>query len=151
MNKLPNRSARPWLAAVPAAVLLLALSACNKQDDGRTVGQSVDSGVAKTEQAARDAGTAMSGAAKDAQTSASQASTTLGEKIDDMTITATVSSELAKDADLSAIKINVDTKDGVVTLQGPAPSAAARDKATDIAKAVKGVSSVNNQLVLTAS
>ncbi|WP_424022315.1 BON domain-containing protein [Neisseria gonorrhoeae] len=46
------------------------------------------------------------------------------------------------------MKINVDTKDGVVTLNGPAPSAAAKDKATDIAKQVKGVTSVNNQLVV---
>jgi osmotically-inducible protein OsmY len=90
----------------------------------------------------------MKEASKDAQATGSQASTTLGEKIDDVTITATVSTGLAKDPDLSAIKINVDTKDGVVTLNGPAPSAAAKDKATDIAKQVKGVTSVNNQLVV---
>ena len=73
----------------------------------------------------------------------------MGEKIDDMSITAKVSSGLAKDPDLSAIKINVDTKEGVVTLNGPAPNAAAKSKATDIAKQVQGVTSVNNQLVVT--
>jgi hyperosmotically inducible protein len=141
---------RPLAAAVCSVAVLLALAACNKADDGKTVGQSIDSGIAKTEQAARDAGNAMKEAGKDAQASGSQATTTMGEKIDDAVITTSVNASFAKDADLSAIKINVDTKDGVVTLNGPAPTAAAKDKATDLAKQVKGVSSVNNQLVVKA-
>lgn len=148
MNPTPLQARRPLLALACSAAVLLALTACNKADDGKTVGQSVDSGIAKTEQAAKDAGNTMKEASKDAQATGSQASTTLGEKIDDLTITATVSTGLAKDPDLSAIKINVDTKDGVVTLNGPAPSAAAKDKATEIAKQVKGVTSVNNQLMV---
>lgn len=142
---------RPLAAVVCSVAVLLALTACGKSDDGKTVGQSIDSGIAKTEQAAKEAGTALKDAAKDAQVSGSQVSTTIGEKIDDAVITTSVNASLAKDPDLSAIKINVDTKDGVVTLNGPAPDAAAKDKATELAKQVKGVSSVNNQLVLKAS
>ncbi|HQR98720.1 MULTISPECIES: BON domain-containing protein [unclassified Polaromonas] len=149
MNPTPLHARRPLLALAYSAAVLLALTACNKADDGKTVGQSIDSGIAKTEQAAKDAGNTMKEASKDAQATGSQASTTMGEKIDDVTITATVSTGLAKDPDLSAIKINVDTKDGVVTLNGPAPSAVAKDKAADIARQVKGVTSVNNQLVVT--
>ncbi|WP_372826116.1 BON domain-containing protein [Polaromonas sp.] len=142
---------RPVAAAVCSVAVLLALTACGKSDDSKTVGQSIDSGIAKTEQAAREAGNAMKDAAKDAQVSGSQVSTTIGEKIDDAVITTSVNASLAKDPGLSAIKIDVDTKDGVVTLNGPAPTAAAKDKATELAKQVKGVSSVNNQLVLKAS
>lgn len=142
---------RPLAAAVCSVAVLLALAGCGKTDDGKTVGQSIDSGIAKTEQAAKDAGNAMKDATKDARASGSQASTTMGEKIDDAVITTSVNASFAKDADLSAIKINVDTKDGVVTLNGPAPTAAAKDKATDLAKQVKGVASVNNQLVIKAS
>ncbi len=142
---------RPLAAAVCSVAVLLALAACNKADDGKTVGQSIDSGIAKTEQAAKDAGNAMKEASKDAQASSSQASNTMGEKIDDAVITTSVNASLAKDPDLSAIKINVDTKDGVVTLNGPAPTAAAKDKAAELAKQVKGVASVNNQLVVSAS
>lgn len=142
---------RPFVAAVCSVAVLLALTACGKTDDGKTVGQSIDTGIAKTEQAAKDAGNAMKDASKDMQASGSQASTTMGEKIDDAVITTSVNASLAKDPDLSAIKINVDTKDGVVTLNGPAPTAAAKDKATDLAKQVKGVASVNNQLVVSAS
>ncbi len=148
MNSTPLQARRPLLALACSAAVLLALTACNKAEDGKTVGQSIDSGIAKTEQAAKDAGNAVKEAAKEAEAKGSQASTTMGEKIDDITITATVSTGLAKDPDLSAIKIDVDTKDGVVTLSGPAPTAAAKDKATDIAKQVKGVTSVNNKLVV---
>jgi len=142
---------RPLAAAVCSVAVLLTLAACGKTDDGKTVGQSIDSGVAKTGQAVTNAGNAMKDGTRDAQASGSQASTTMGEKIDDAVITTSVNASFAKDTDLSAIKINVDTKDGVVTLNGPAPTAAAKDKATELAKQVKGVASVNNQLVIRAS
>src|SRR5688572_8966754 len=149
MKTTQPQAGGPLLALACSAAVLLALSACNKQDDGKTVGQSIDSGIAKTEQVAKDAGNTMKDASKEAQAAGSQAGASVGEKIDDVAITAKVSGSLAKDPDLSAIKINVDTKDGVVTLNGPAPSAAAKDKATAIAKQVQGVSSVNNQLMVT--
>ena len=68
------------------------------------------------------------------------------EAVSDVSITAAVSAGLAKDPDLSALKINVDTRDGVVSLNGPAPSAAAKARAESIAQAVKGVKSVHNNL-----
>jgi len=56
-----------------------------------------------------------------------------------------------KDPDLSALKIDVDTRNGVVSMYGPAPTAAAKDRATTIARAVKGVASVNNELTVKRS
>lgn len=70
--------------------------------------------------------------------------------MDDAAITAQVSAGLAKDPTLSALKIDVDTRDGVVTLNGPAPTQEAKDRATAIAQGVKGVSSVMNQLSVKA-
>lgn len=150
MKPIQRHAGRPLLAFVCSAAVLLALTACNKQDDGKTVGQSIDSGLAKTGQAAKDVGKAIEDASKDVKAAGSQASTTLGDKLGDAVITTAVTGALARAPDLSAIKINVDTQNGVVTLKGPAPTAAARDKATEIAKQVKGVTSVNNQLVVTA-
>ncbi|MDO9357809.1 MAG: BON domain-containing protein [Polaromonas sp.] len=145
---------RPVTAVICSAAVLLALTACGKGDDGKTVGQSIDSGIAKTEQVAKDAkdkaAASIDNASANASNSGSQTAGNIADKVDDVAITASVSSGLAKDPDLSAIKINVDTKDGVVTLNGPAPTSAAKDKATDIAKQVKGVASVNNQLVVKA-
>lgn len=159
-------ASRAWLLALMAGSAVT-LAACNKADD-RTVGQKVDAGIATTEQAAADAKakaeqmaaeakakTESSGAsaessmkqgAADAKEAVKDAGAAISATVDDASITAAVSAGLAKDADLSAIKINVDTKGGAVSLKGPAPSAAAKARAEEIAKAVKGVSSVDNQL-----
>ncbi len=51
---------------------------------------------------------------------------------------------------MRALAVNVDTKNGAVVLKGSAPTDAAREKAAGIAKAVKGVTSVDNQLVVKA-
>lgn len=140
-------------------VLLASLAACGKSGDGQTVGQKLDSAVASTEQSAADAkakaeasmakaGDAIKDATQKAETSGSQTANSMAEAVDDAAITASVAAGFAKDADLSAIKIDVDTKNGKVTLYGPAASAAARERATTIAKSVKGVSAVDNKLVV---
>ena len=142
-------------------VLASVLSACSKTDDGKTAGQKLDAAVAGTAQAAAEAkakaessmakaGNAMKDATQKAEAAGNSATSKVAGAVDDLAITASVSSELAKDAELSAIKINVDTKAGVVTLYGPAPTEAARDNATTIAKQIKGVTSVNNKLVVKA-
>lgn len=68
---------------------------------------------------------------------------------EDMHITARVNAALAQDGRLKAAQINVATRDGHVTLSGLAPDARARDRASLLARAVKGVTQVNNQLVVT--
>lgn len=139
------------------SVLALGLSACGKNEEP-TVGQRLDSAVEKTEQAAADARAKTESVMQNAETkieqgaaNAENAAAKAKDAIDDATITAQVNAGLAKDPDLSALKINVDTVNGTVTLNGPAPSTVARDRAETIAKAVAGVTSVNNQLVVTAS
>jgi len=136
--------------------MLLALGACDRAGD-RTVGERIDSGVSKTQQAGAEAkrdakdATASAGAAADsAVDSTKQMGAVAADKIDDAAITAKVNASLAADKDLSAIKIDVDTQNGVVTLSGPAPSATARERASEIARSVKGVNSVNNQLTVKA-
>ena len=119
MKPIQRHAGRPLQAFVCSAAVLLALTACNKQDDGKTVGQSIDSGLAKTGQAAKDVGKAIEDASKDVKAAGSQASTTLGDKLGDAVITTAVTGALARAPDLSAIKINVDTQNGVVTLKGP--------------------------------
>jgi len=69
-----------------------------------------------------------------------------GDKVSDAGITAAINAELAKDSALSAMRINVDVSNGQVSLRGTAPSSLARDRATTLAKSVKGVNTVDNQL-----
>ncbi len=147
------------LAVAAAVVLAISLSACGKQDDGKTAGQQLDSAIAKTEEAAArakakaqsemaSAGAAMKNATQGAESSSKDMAGKAGEKIDDLTITTTVTTGLAKDPDLSVLKINVDTRNGAVTLNGSAPTEAAREKAAALAKGTKGVNSVDNKLVV---
>ena len=46
------------------------------------------------------------------------------------------------------LKIDIDTKDGVVTLNGLADNEAAKNRAEQLANAVKGVKEVRNFLVV---
>ncbi|MGH9594698.1 MAG: BON domain-containing protein [Bryobacteraceae bacterium] len=56
--------------------------------------------------------------------------------------------KLASDPDVRGGALDVQVKDGVVTLQGRVHTEKGRQKATTLTKKVKGVKSVNNQLKL---
>ena len=149
----PMPSSRPVqrIASVLAvSALALGLAACSKTEES-TVGQRMDSAVEKTEQAVADARVKADNAMQSAENTAKDAANSAMTAVDDATITARVNASLAQDPDLSALKINVDTVNGKVTLNGPAPSTVARDRAESLVKAVDGVTAVNNQLVVTAS
>ena len=60
----------------------------------------------------------------------------------DAGITTAVKSKFAADDTVKAYQINVDTKDKIVTLKGEVDTAAARDKAVEIARATDGVRDV---------
>ncbi|WP_137937153.1 BON domain-containing protein [Chitinivorax sp. B] len=69
-----------------------------------------------------------------------------GEYIDDTAITAKVKAEFVADKTVSAAAINVETFKGVVQLSGFAISAAEVDRAVMLARNVKGVKSVKNDI-----
>lgn len=125
-------------AAALMTVCALTLAACDKADN-QTVGEKVDA-------AAPAAEASLKQGANDARDAIKDAGAAIAGSVDDATITAQVSAGLAKDPDLSAIKIDVDTKAGVVSLKGPAPTTVAKARAEEIARSVKGVTSVDNQL-----
>ena len=82
-------------------------------------------------------------AAKDgAQTAMDNASDTAR----DAAITTQINADLARDPELSALKIDVDTTDGKVVLNGTAPNDAAKERAAAKALAVAGVTAVDNRL-----
>lgn len=62
-------------------------------------------------------------------------------------ITTKIKAEMVKDKTVSATKIKVDTDgQGVVSLSGKAKSQAEVDRAVAIAKGVKGVTDVHNNI-----
>jgi hyperosmotically inducible periplasmic protein len=91
------------------------------------------------------AGAAVAQTATDTtQAAANQAADTTT----DAGITSAVKTRLLADKTVGGLKIDVDTRDGVVTLSGRVSSAAERAEAARLAGATKGVKSVRNDIVL---
>jgi hyperosmotically inducible periplasmic protein len=154
------------LSLVAAAAALM-LGACSRNDD-QTVGQKVDEAIATTEQKAAEVKADVKDSMAEAKAASERTADTLGTKIenatdkvgakvesmtekvgnavDDAAVTASINAELAKDPELSALKIDVDTTNGRVLLSGKAPTTDSRERATRLASSVKGVNSVDNRL-----
>lgn len=73
---------------------------------------------------------------------------TVGEVVDDASITAQVKSALLFHRATSGFATTVKTKDGVVTLTGDASSGAQKDLAGRVAGSVRGVQSVDNEMTV---
>ena len=73
---------------------------------------------------------------------------TMGEKIDDASITAQVKSSLLTHRSTSALKTKVSTTDGVVTLSGIAKNDAEKSLVTKLVNDINGVSSVINNMTI---
>ncbi|MCB1888760.1 MAG: BON domain-containing protein [Rhodocyclaceae bacterium] len=159
MKTTPNRLT---LAALCSASLLLA--ACGSDD--QTVGEKVDSAISESRQEMNEAKAEMAQAgetmerkaestgdylerkAEAAGETVSNAIGDAGQVVEDAAITTAVKAELIKSDDVNALKIDVDTRDGEVTLSGIAPNDAAREQAAALAETVEGVKTVHNKLAL---
>ncbi len=71
-----------------------------------------------------------------------------GEFVDDSTITAKVKSAFVQDSQVKANDISVTTHKGTVQLSGFVASAQQKDRAEELAKAIPGVQSVQNDIVV---
>ena len=175
---MTNRLGRAALAAAFCALALAACDREDMQRADRAgaeVGRKADSALAKTkdalsnagrktEQAFSDAGKRIDAATsapakhddatspKSEPTSANETPSDTGKQaraaLSDAAITASIQTDILKDPDLSVLKIDVDTRGGVVTLNGLAANDAARTRAEKIAEATKGVREVRNHLTV---
>ena len=73
---------------------------------------------------------------------------TMGDKIDDSSITAQVKYELFSHRATSALKTKVNTNAGHVVISGDAASDAEKSLVTKLAKSVRGVESVDNNMTV---
>ena len=89
------------------------------RDAGARVGETVAEGANQVQRAATDAG-----------------------------LTAKIKSKMALDDTVKAINIDVDTTNGIVTLNGFVPDAQARDRAVQLARETDGVVSVVDRLTI---
>lgn len=80
----------------------------------------------------------------------SGSSESVGQHVDDTTITTKVKAELLTAKNVKSQHIHVKTRKGVVSLTGTVPSAEDRDNAKQIVESVAGVSEVKNHLKVAA-
>ena len=73
---------------------------------------------------------------------------TAGQKVDDVTVLTRIKADLLQSKNVDGLDVNVDVKDGRVTLSGTAGTDAERTQAESIAKNASGVKSVENKIVL---
>ena len=148
MSPILRRSLISLSIATIASAGLLA--GCEKRtttsntDGTSTTTTTVTNPAPETTAAVKQAGNEM---AADAKSAANKA----GNAIEDGAITAKVKTALLADPDVKGLMIDVDTKNGVVTLKGTADKAANKSRAVAIAKDTSGVKSVEDQLVVKAS
>jgi osmotically-inducible protein OsmY len=76
---------------------------------------------------------------------------TVGEKIDDASITAQVKATLLSHRSTGVLRTKVETNDGVVTLGGQARNAAEKDLVTKLVTDINGVKSVVNNMTIEAT
>ena len=93
-------------------------------------------------------GVAAQTATQEAKDKTKAAANQTGEVVSDAAITSAVKTKLLGDPDVSGLKIDVDTKNGVVTLAGTVHSAAERAEAIRLARNTTGVKSVTSKLVM---
>ena len=72
----------------------------------------------------------------------------LGQRTKDMTITSDVNVKFMADSNINASSIDVDTYDGVVTLTGTVNREVDIERSTEIAKSIRNVKQVINNLTL---
>ena len=73
---------------------------------------------------------------------------TVGEYVDDATVTTRVKAKFAEDSRVSAMAISVETLNGIGQLSGFAKSAAEKSRADEIARKTSGVKGVDNDIIV---
>ena len=136
------------LMAASSLAVLLALGACGDRVDTANREAGEPSVSTRTGQAANEARQETREAAAETNTAVMGAGAAAGSKIDDAQIVTKVKSKLAADDEIKALAIDVDAKDGKVTLSGTVPSEQAKSRANEIVKNTEDVKDVDNKLTV---
>lgn len=141
---MKSKMARPALAG--ALVALLALAACGDRVENTEMPQPDQANVEINRQGMDGAKDSREAAGVQDDNTVRLATGDSSVYDPDVRIAEQVKAALAGNPDFGALVIEVRSQDGEVTLRGSAPDAAARDRATEIARSVREVRSVDNQL-----
>jgi len=95
---------------------------------------------------AREAARAAEAKTDEAQKKAGETADRSGTALKDAALTSAVKTKFLADTDISGLKIDVDTNNGVVTLTGMVPSDVEKKRALKVARETEGVKSVVDRL-----
>ncbi len=142
---------RAGFVAIVAVGLGMSLAGCQKTTTTKeTPSGSITTTTTYSTPAMPAISASASTMASDAMSAASQALGKAEEKLDNSALTAKVKTALLAAADVKAMQIDVDSKDGLVTLNGTQETAAAVERAAAVARGTDGVASVENRLTVKA-
>jgi hyperosmotically inducible protein len=151
----PNENSNAWLDAKVKTTLLFhgnvsALTTVSSNDGTVTLSGDAASQAQKnlTTEYAKDIEGVKDVKNQMTVSTAPKKKDSMGEKIDDASITAQVKMMLLSHRATSAVHTKAETKNGVVTLSGEAENAAEIDLVTKLVGDIKGVKSVNNQMTI---
>ncbi len=135
-------SQRTHILALSVLAAAALLSACEK----KTTGSDVPAGSSSTMSSTTSV--SATPAASNAMAATASAMDKVGDAVGDAALTGKVKTALLADPDVKGLKIDVDTKDGIVTLTGDADKTANLDRAVTVAKGVDGVKSVDSKMTV---
>ncbi len=136
-----------WLLALGLGAVIAVVAVMSMQDP-RSVGTQLDDTVANVRAVGSEAGQTLADSGNVVADASQGAVAGVNTAITDAGISVKVKAALAVDPALRASRITVETSDGVVRLEGPAPDAAAKERASVLAGAPQGVRAVDNRLAL---
>jgi hyperosmotically inducible periplasmic protein len=102
--------------------------------------------LARSTEGVRDVVDRIATRESDGRGNAPDTDRTAGEVIDDASVTRHVKAAFLDDPDVKGLKIDVDTREGVVYLTGTVRSEAERDRAVQLARQARGVRDVQANL-----
>jgi len=141
-----NTRTRMQLFAAFAATSVLFAAGCDQRNADKMASTSTTPSTSAGSMGASKDSSMASGSM-----SSPAASSTAAAAVDDAAITTKVKAAVLAEPGLKSMDINVDTKDGVVTLAGTVGSQDLKQRATQVAQQVQGVKQVSDQLVVKSS
>jgi hyperosmotically inducible protein len=145
-NDQPMIFSNVFVTLLFAAVI--GLTGCKQEGPAEEAGKKVDESVERTQERLEEGTEQRQESIEERDEATGQKSGSVEEYLDDSAITAKIKAEMVADPLLSAAKIDVITDKGVVKLSGVLNSQQSADRALEIVRSVKGVKSVESNLVV---
>jgi hyperosmotically inducible protein len=126
----------------------LALCGCDQKPSAEKAGRDIDQTVTKAGERIKEAAGVAERKIDETVKMASEKTGITADSVNDAALTARVKAALIAESGTNALDVNVESKDGVVSLYGKADSGEQRERAAKVAGGVNGVKSVSNHLAI---